>query len=85
MRPTWLIPVATALIGSGGIGTWLGLWIRRQQNRATEVAAAVASAIAGLTAVSTEQRAELDRLYKQLDAREKRITTLENATRRRPR
>lgn len=83
MGPTWLTSLAALLVGAGGIGTVLGLVVQHQNNKAQAIAAATASAIDGLKTVSVEQRAELDRLYKQLADRDARIAQLEAGKNRR--
>lgn len=57
----WVLPVLTFLLGSGGVASVLGMMQNRAQNRAVNAATGTGQVIDGLTRLTQEQRAELDR------------------------
>lgn len=77
MAPSWLIPLATFIFGSAGIGTILGFLVQRKNVKLTATATAVSQAIDGLRILNDARGAELERVYRVLAERDARIAILE--------
>lgn len=79
----WVIPVASLLLGAGGVGTIAGLFVQHQNNKATQSAVGVSQVVDGLTKLSERQAAELARQDALLAQKDERIAELEAALTRR--
>lgn len=59
MNSSWLIPLATGLLGGTGVAGILGVFVNRQQNRMVNNATTVSQVIDGLKTIADERAADL--------------------------